>query len=173
MPVFMLPGPGSRDGCRTVVYGPFQPGYGRQIWGKVTRVSAHRYDAFSHGGPRCLGGDMLRGRFPTEQAAVADIEGWGHQVMSAEALQAEFAAVTAGGIPLGFLRRAAGYIVCSVLEDGRPWQSTWGEDGVCNDYRRPATREEQLMQERYQLVRRKPAPGMMARLAPVFFRSRV
>lgn len=173
MVVAMLPGPSSRNGCQTLVHSPLQPGFGRQVWGKVLRVNAQRYDAFSHGGPRSRGGSMLRGSFPSEQAAVADIEGWGQQVMTSEALQAEFAAETAGGVQLVFLRRAASYIACTVLDGIFPWQGNWGEDGICNDCRQPVTTEERQMQERLRLVRLKPAPSMLARLAPAFFSVRV
>lgn len=166
MAAAMQMAPRSRDGCQTLVHGPQQKGYGRPVWGKVIRVQFDRYDAFAHGSPGAGRHDVRLGSFPSEAQAIQEVEAWARRTLTAEALAATFETMTAGGVAVTFLRRGRDGITGIVEHAGQLLQTTWGEDGLCNLFRCPATAEEHVLQRRFRLVWRQrdaaPASGPRA-----------
>ena len=106
----------------TVVEGPYENDYGRQWYGRVERQANGHFKALGsglHTGMTDLG---LHVRC---KQAVEAILAYANERLTAAALQREFHNVTAGGVPVRFLRRAAGSIVCVMQKS----TSSWGEDG--------------------------------------------
>ena len=86
------------DKNTTVVYGPYEPDYGRQLYGWLVKMSAGKFGAIATN-------SGVLGTFRTKTLAIDAVTSWAKLTLTPASLDEEFENVTAGGKRIEFKRR--------------------------------------------------------------------